>query len=63
MPQGPKEMEKALQDFVDCIDATGGVMSDDKGNPVPVADEDWIDLGVAYMGACLVLGREPRVQE
>jgi hypothetical protein len=48
--------EEALREFVDCINATGGVVIDDKGYPVPVADEEWIDLGQAYYSACEALG-------
>jgi len=27
---------------------------------VPLADEDWVDLGAAYMNACKALGRKPK---
>ncbi len=49
----------ALEEFVKAIDATGGVRRDDHGYPVPVADEDWIDLGAAYEKACAALERPP----
>lgn len=49
----------ALWNFCDVIDNTGGIKKDDKGYHVPVADEDWIDLGEAYMRACDALGRKP----
>ena len=52
-------VEDALREFIDCINATGGVVIDDKGYPVPVADEEWIDLGQAYYSACAALGVEP----
>ncbi len=52
-------MINALAEFCDTIEDTGGVKKDDKGYHVPVADEDWIDLGEAYMRACDALGRKP----
>lgn len=42
---------QALKEFVDTIDATGGVTQDDHGYTVPVADPEWIDLGEAYLKA------------
>lgn len=53
------EIRRALEEFVETIDATGGVTESDEGFTVPVADEDWIDLGEAYVKACLALGVEP----
>lgn len=52
-------MMNALATLCDAIENTGGVKKDDKGYHVPVADEDWIDLGEAYMRACGALGRKP----
>ena len=57
--RGGKPMEdpkvSALKSFCSTIDVTGGLNA--QGNPV--ADEDWIDLGDAYVEACAVLEREP----
>jgi hypothetical protein len=53
-------LRKALENFVDCVDATGGIVADDDGNVAPRADEDWTDLGDAYLEACKALGRKPR---
>lgn len=53
------EAERALLDFVDAINATGGVTKDHEGFTVPVFDEDFIDLGEAYMRACAVLNLKP----
>lgn len=53
---------QALQEFIDAIEATGGVRATPKGY-VPVADEDWIDLGEAYMSACEAIGREPKEEK
>jgi hypothetical protein len=49
---------KALAEFVDVIEATGGVAKDDAGLHAPMADPEWIDLGEAYVRACAVLGKE-----
>jgi len=51
---------KVLASLADTIDATGGVVRDRKGHIVPVADEDWVDLGDVYLQACAALGREPK---
>src|SRR6516162_11126733 len=51
-----------LKEFCYTIDATGGV-KDTIDGPVPVADEDWLDLATAYLKACRILGREPYVEE
>jgi len=53
------KLEAAVKEFVQTIDATGGVVEDGKGNYEPVADREWIDLGHAYVRACDALGREP----
>ena len=44
-----------LRDLVSTINATGGVVLDWEGLPAPVADEEWLDLGLAYEQACAVL--------
>jgi hypothetical protein len=56
-------VETALLEFVDAIEVTGGVMRDPLAPErfVPVADEDWIDLGEVYLSACLALGKKPKV--
>jgi hypothetical protein len=53
-------LRRALDEFVATIDATGGIKRDRKGCPVPVIDDEWIDLAVAYLSACHALGREPQ---
>lgn len=50
----------ALLAFVETIEATGGVVYDGR-NHGPCGNEDWIDLGAAYLKACHALGREPKV--
>jgi len=54
-------MRKALMEFVQSIDNVGGVILLSNGLHVPVIDEDWIDLGEAYVEACKALGRGPRI--
>lgn len=50
-----------LADLCDTIEATGGVRREASGHVAPVADPDWIDLGEAYLAACEVLGRKPKI--
>lgn len=54
-----KRRDAALALFCDTIEATGGVRTDRKGFTVPCADEEWLDLGAAYIAACWALGRKP----
>jgi hypothetical protein len=54
-----QELTKALECFVEAIEATGGIAIDGQGYACPVADPDWIDLGDAYLKACRALGRKP----
>lgn len=58
-----KRMERALKLLIDTIEATGGVVETETGNYAPVGDPDWIDLGDAYVAACQVIGRLPKVAE
>jgi hypothetical protein len=55
-----KNVQKALEAFVECVDATGGVVFDGKGIVRPMGDRSWTDLGSAYIQACKALGREPK---
>ena len=58
----PDAAVAALNGLVDTINATGGVSPyyEDRpleaNTPTPVADEDWIDLAMAYVLACRALG-------
>jgi hypothetical protein len=54
---------KALRDFVDAINATGGATVDRKGYTVPVGDQEWVDLGMAYELACQALGVQPQIND
>ena len=51
-------LHDALLSFIKTIEATGGLNAE--GNPV--ADEDWIDLGDAYVEACEAIGRKPMTE-
>ena len=58
----PELAKAALVDLIETIEATGGVVMLPNGQCAPIADEDWIDLGEAYMRACEAIGKEPKVQ-
>lgn len=60
-PTRKAALEAALEALVATIDATGGVSVASDGLHAPVCDCDWIDLGEAYVLACAVLGRDPRI--
>ena len=57
----PHAAVAALNNLVDTINATGGVTPEyddlplEANTPTPVADEDWVDLAVAYALACRAL--------
>lgn len=57
------QMCKALDLLVDLVNVTGGVVEQDNGLYAPVADEDWLDLGEAYMKACDVTCTTPKVRK
>jgi hypothetical protein len=54
----------ALEEFVECIEQTGGLVADpdhEGYEGVPNADPEWGDLGDAYISACKALGRKPMI--
>ena len=53
-------LEAVLNDFIDVIDAAGGIYRDRNNNPCPVGDPAWSDLGDTYLRACRVLNWEPK---
>ena len=55
--------ERALEAFVETINATGGVLMVDGKLDGCAGDEEWLDLADAYMTACNALGRDPVIQE
>ncbi len=57
------KIKSALGAFVNTINATGVVVNPDSSFVAPVADEEWLDLGLAYTKACEVLGMAPVVAE
>ena len=56
-------MGKAAMSFISAIGSTGGVVRFPNGLCAPVADEDWIDLGEAYVEMCESVGQVPMVRE
>ena len=56
-------LERALRNFIDTIEATGGVVTNEDGFVAPAGDHEWVDLGDAYMVACAALGEEPMMAE
>ncbi len=59
----PARMEEVLNELIKDIENTDGVLRLANGLHVPLADEDWVDLGETYMNACDVLGKTPVVVE
>jgi hypothetical protein len=53
-----KNMYRALEAFVSCVEVTGGLTADDG----PVADPEWLDLAEAAGYAASVLGVELTVE-
>ena len=53
----PPQAREALEAFATTIEATGGVILFESGEYAPAVDEDWVDLGEAYMKACRALDR------
>ena len=53
------KLAAALRQFVDTVNATGGLVVNDAGETAPAADEDWLDLAEAYLAACDALGVAP----
>jgi hypothetical protein len=53
------ELVSALDEFIECINNTGGITINDNGFDVPAVDEEWSDLGSAYIKACEAARRQP----
>lgn len=52
-----RDMALALVVFIKTINVTGGMVRSHKEHvAVPAIDEDWIDLGEAYLAACDAIG-------
>lgn len=62
-PEERRTCDDALHQLVECINATGGCVRLESGHVVPQADQDWIDLGEAYLTACAAMGVEPKVRD
>ncbi len=59
----PDDFRVVLTEFVNDINATEGVWTDHKGNPRPMGDPEWIDIGFTYLRACETLGVEPMLSK
>ena len=57
----PEGLEKAVMDFVETVEATGGVIHYADDSYGPICDTDWLDLGLAYVRCCRALGRKPKI--
>lgn len=57
----PPTAESALVEFLETIEATGGVRMTHKGYPSPLGEPEWTDLGSAYLNGCEALGRKPKI--
>lgn len=55
--------ESVLKQFINTIEATGGLVKFPNGDLAPCADHDWIDLADAYVAACEALGMNPIIGE
>jgi len=54
-------VRKALDDFIETIEATGGCFHNEGGVLVLAGDPEWTDLADAYVRACAAIGRAPLV--
>lgn len=59
-PKGKDKREVALLEFIEAVEATGGVIVQGDGLHAPVADLDWVDVGEAYVRACAAMNRIPQ---
>lgn len=55
------DVEQALVDLIETVEATGGITRNERGEAVPVGDPAWVDLATVYLSACTALGREPKI--
>jgi hypothetical protein len=55
-------VRKALDGFIETIEATGGCVQDETGSLGPAGDPDWIDLAEAYVRACTAIERTPLME-
>ena len=58
----PPTAEGVLQEFLDDIESTGGVIRCGVGIFAPAADVTWTALGATYVHACAALGRPPMIE-
>lgn len=53
------QYRKLLEEFCDDVDAVG-LVRNEHGYASPYGTEGWSDIGLTYMKACELLGRQPR---
>jgi hypothetical protein len=53
------DMRSALNRLIHTINPIGGVVKFKSGAVAPAADEEWLDMGDAYICACEALGLTP----
>lgn len=56
-----KSKTDILRALVETIDSTGGICYNWERLPAPVFDEDWLDMGLVYIDACIAIGVQPRI--
>ena len=59
--EGPSLIVRALEEFRDDIERTGGLVYRPDGILAPAGDPSWVDLGSTYQLACEALGVEPMI--
>jgi len=61
--ESSRAMRGALQDFIETVEYTGGVLVDARGTIRLVDDPYWTDLADAYLRACRALDKEPMISK
>lgn len=58
-----RDAQDVARALIDLVDNTDGVVEYKDGTVAPSADPTWTDLGQVYLGACRVLGVEPKIEQ
>lgn len=53
--------DKILMEFINDIDAAGGITVNSDGVEAPVGDPNWTDLAQTYRKACEAMNKQPLV--
>jgi hypothetical protein len=59
----PANLHAALEEFVEDIESTGGIVRGLADDIFPMAAPEWTDLAATYRHACEALGREPQEED